>query len=143
MQDFLPHTDLSFSVFSFLLHLSLLAVTPSPLHHLHPAGGFSGSPVVSLSCPLGNVGSSQVCAFQRCKGAERCSRQQQVTKNFPKPRAKPSPFLYQELPSLPSPWHTEPDSARSEWLSKSKWEEAQLISVRSLKSPVKGGERGK
>lgn len=36
----------------------------------------------------------------------------------------------------------EPGSARSEWLSKSKWEEAQLISVRSLKSQVKGGREG-
>lgn len=46
VQDFPPQIDLSFSVFSFFLPFSLLAVTPSPLYHLHPAGGFTGNPEV-------------------------------------------------------------------------------------------------
>lgn len=49
VQDFPPKIDLSFSVFSFFLPLSLLAVTPSPLCRLRPAGGVRWKPKVSPS----------------------------------------------------------------------------------------------
>lgn len=138
-RTFHPRLTFLSLVFSFFLPLSLLAVTLSPLRCLRPDRASLETWGLSLSCPLGNASSLWVCAFQRWKGAECCPEWQQVTKNFQKKWAKPFPFLYWGLLSLPRPRHTGPHSARSGRLSKSKWREAQLISVHSLKFQVKGG----
>lgn len=62
VQAFPLNIDLSFSVFSFFLPLSLLAVTPSPLRHLRSAGGIAGNmgsllrpPPFEMSDPRGFV----------------------------------------------------------------------------------------
>lgn len=131
-----PFFLLSFPSFSPFLSL-LSPLLPSAASALT---GLRWRPEVSPSAaPLQMPVPWGVCAFQRWKGAECCPEWQQVTKNFQKKWAKPFPFLYWELLSLPRPRHTGPHSARSGWLSKSKWREAQLISVHSLKLQVKGG----
>lgn len=133
----------------FFLCLFLLSLPFSPCCHPvsppppPPCQGVRWKPEVSPSAAPFEMSDPRGFVLSRDEKVPNAAlKWQQVTKIFQKQWTNPFPFLYRELPLLRGPRQTEPNSARSGWLSKSKCKEVQLISVHSLKSQVKGGGEG-
>lgn len=138
----------------FFLCLLLLSLPFSPCCHPIssppplPCLGICWKPEVSPSAALFKKRQILVgLCFPETKRFRTLPQMAAGDRNLPslKEMSKPLsffPFPYPELPPLPRPWQTGQSSASSRWLSKSKRKEAQLISVRSLKLQIKGGEGG-
>lgn len=105
VQDFPPKIDLSSSVFSFFLPLSLLAVTPFPLRRLCPAEGFAGNP---RSLPRLPPLKCQILAGLCFPEMKRCRMLPQMAagdQKLPKKKKKRDPFLFCTKSSRRCPGH--------------------------------------